>query len=257
MAESNEQLAERIQAGETGLMGSLWEQLERFFHRRTGQFYRQHEAACRYAGVEPEDLLQSCFIALHKAVQDYKAESGYKLTTYLHRHMQGAFAEVCGYRSSKRDPLSASDSLDAPLSEEDATTWGDHVPDPAGEEEYRQAEEQSYKEALRRDLESCLDCLPDNHKKTLQGRYWKNKTYQEIAEDIGVNRSRARTLELDAIRALRRGKPLAILRQYEGRLRCGAWMGTGLQAFRDRQASSVEMATERAERLITHDVTQL
>ena len=96
MAESNEQLAERIQAGETGLMGSLWEQLERFFHRRTGQFYRQHEAACRYAGVEPEDLLQSCFIALHKAVQDYKAESGYKLTTYLHRHMQGLSRRSAG-----------------------------------------------------------------------------------------------------------------------------------------------------------------
>lgn len=105
--DTNEQIAARKE------IALLWERLEHFFRQQSGRFYRRHEIACQYAGIEPDDLLQSCFIALYRAVQDYTPESGYKLTTYIHRHLQTAFAECCGYRTSKRDPLSQSDSLDA------------------------------------------------------------------------------------------------------------------------------------------------
>ncbi len=248
--DTNEQLTEQIQAGADGLMGKLWEQLQGFFIKQSGNFYRRHEIACRYAGVEPEDLLQSCFIALYRAVQDYDPGSGYKLTTYLHRHMRNAFAEVCGYRTSKRDPLQLCESLDLPASEEDETTRGEKIPDPAGEETYRQIEEESRRKALRRDLDRCLDSLPEKHKRAIQARYWENKTYQKIGEEMGVNLSYPRALEFDGIRALRRGKSLAILRKYNERL-CGyAWRNTGLAAWRNYGASSVERAAEKAEQVL-------
>lgn len=240
--DTNEQIAARKE------MVLLWERLEHFFRQQSGRFYRRHETACQYAGIEPDDLLQSCFIALYRAVQDYTPESGYKLTTYIHRHLQTAFAECCGYRTSKRDPLSQSDSLDVPVSEEDETTKGERIPDPAGEEEYSHIEEQGRQEALGRDLRQCLDLLPEQNKKAIEARYWGHKTYREIGEALGVNPSCSRVLEADGLRALRRGVPFTILREYNERLCTYAWRGAGLTAWRNCQSSSVERAAEKAER---------
>lgn len=105
--DTNEQIAIRIRTGDRAEIAHLWERLERFFRQQSGRVYRRHETACRYAGIEPDDLLQSCLIALYRAVQDYDPESGYKLTTYIHRHLMTAFAECCGYRqaSATRSPV--------------------------------------------------------------------------------------------------------------------------------------------------------
>ena len=246
--DTNEQIAIRIRAGDRTEIAHLWERLERFFRQQSGRFYRRHETACRYAGIEPDDLLQSCFIALYRAVQDYNPESGYKLTTYIHRHLQTAFAECCGYRTSKRDPLSRCDSLDAPISEGDETTKGERIPDLASEEEYHRIEEQSLQEAMRRDLRQCLDLLPVQNKKAIEARYWGNKTYREIGEALGITPARSRILEANGLRALR-------LRN--ARLSVYAWRSTGLNAWRNCRSSSVERAAEKADQVLRlHTETQ-
>ena len=69
---NNEDLAVKIQGGERELLPQLWEQVERFVRQ---QAYRR---TCMGA-VDHEDLYQSGFLAVVKAVGSYDPGHGMKL----------------------------------------------------------------------------------------------------------------------------------------------------------------------------------
>ena len=69
----------------------------------------------------------------------------------------------------------------------------------------------------------------------LECRYWKNLTFQEIAERRGVSRSRASTMERNGLYTLRRRRGQKLAHFYDFNYRAG----TGLGTFR-RTGTSVQ-----------------
>lgn len=112
---SNEELATIIQAGERAQVLTLWEQVRRFAYRQSRRWYL---ALGSRAGMELEDFQQAAFLALLDALEGWDAGAGSFLTWYGLR-LKSAFAEATGQRTqkTKRDPLQAAISLDAPLTD--------------------------------------------------------------------------------------------------------------------------------------------
>ena len=88
--------------------------------------------ANRYAdkvpGAEDDDLYQTGFLAMLRAVDRY--EEPHSFLSGLVFALKREYAELGGYLTSKRDPLIAAVSLDAPLSDEDDSTLQDLLADP-------------------------------------------------------------------------------------------------------------------------------
>ena len=133
---SNEELVERVQAGERGTLHVLWAQVERFVAR---QARMRLILSGGLGGVEFEDLYNSGYIALVAAADTYDPTVGCSFIGWLSLNLKTAFAEAGGYRSRKQalDPLHWAGSLDAPLGNdaEDGTVI-DIQEDPAATQDF-------------------------------------------------------------------------------------------------------------------------
>lgn len=83
---TNEQLAWNVQNGNRAALTELWGAVRPLLFSLAWKFYqKQGKERCSSHGVTLEDLQQEAFFALCDAVQAYKPEKGYQLTTYLSR----------------------------------------------------------------------------------------------------------------------------------------------------------------------------
>jgi DNA-directed RNA polymerase specialized sigma subunit len=119
---TNEELAQRIQAGEHNLMAALWEQNTGIITLSALSLYNQYRERCASAGVELDDIIQISYFALCDAVQAYKPDRGYKLTSYYRYPLKNHFMALIGVRKSKRDALNQGDSLNRPITGDDDIT---------------------------------------------------------------------------------------------------------------------------------------
>ena len=114
---TNEELALQIQSGDRTLIPQLWAQVERFIRKMANRY------ADKVPGAEADDLYQTGFLAMLRAVDRY--EEPHSFLSGLVFALKREYAELGGYLTSKRDPLIAAVSLDAPLSDEDDSTLQD------------------------------------------------------------------------------------------------------------------------------------
>ena len=95
-------------------------------------------------------------------------------------------------------------SLDAPVSDDDSTEFGESV----GDEEARTPFELLRDKDLRNEVDSLLKDLDDREKKIISQRFGlgggTRKTLQEVGNKLGVSRERIRQLENIALVKLRR-----------------------------------------------------
>ena len=151
---TNEEIAVRIQAGETELLPVLWEQVERFVSQMAGK------AAWAAGHVTSFDDLRQCgYLALVDAVKGYSEDKG-KFLTWFGFFLKTAFAEEAGYRTQhqRRDPLRWSASLDAPIPGAEDLLLSDMVPDPA--DSIGDVEEAVWREELHTAMTEALCTLP-------------------------------------------------------------------------------------------------
>ena len=250
---TNEAFAVAAREGRAG-MGELWDRVQAFVRQHAARYWRQNAGLCSGAGVEFDDLFQAGFLALCDAVEGFDPAAGKAFVGYLDYHLRRHFRAACGIRTSKRDPLLTAARLDKPVSEEtDAATLGDLTPDPRAEEERERIEEAVYIHQLSLALEQALGTLEERQREAVRRRYGLGglggrETLDRIAADWGVTRERVRQAEQKALRGLRRGKSARLLRPFaEEVMERYAWRGTGLTAWRESGASSVERALEKAE----------
>ena len=112
---TNEQLAWNIQNGNRAALTELWGAVRPLLFSLAWKFYtRQGKERCAQRGVTLEDLQQETFFALCDAVQAYKPEKGYQLTTYLSRATENRFRACMGIQS-KADALNHADRLERPI----------------------------------------------------------------------------------------------------------------------------------------------
>ena len=231
---TNEELVALIQAGERDRLPELWDQVERFVARQANRLLITMGDRAAAHGLEFNDLYNSGYVALVAAADSYGPEAGALFITWFAMHLKTAFAETGGWRTSKRDPLTKSTSLDAPINvgDEEADALGDFIPDPAAAQAFQDVEERLYREQLHAALERALDTLEADEEAVIRARYYQGRTLEEIGPQ-------ARTLESHALVKLRKPRVRRELEQYIER-RTPYYMTVGVQTFQNTGESAVE-----------------
>lgn len=242
---TNEEIAVRIQAGETELLPVLWEQVERFVSQMAGK------AAWAAGHVTSFDDLRQCgYLALVDAVKGYSEDKG-KFLTWFGFFLKTAFAEEAGYRTQhqRRDPLRWSASLDAPIPGAEDLLLSDMVPDPA--DSIGDVEEAVWREELHTAMTEALCTLPPECRDMLHRLYYQGQTLTAAGRETGRTLEGARQVEKKALRQLRRPQTARKLRPFaypDGDIYAAGLRGTGLSVFRRSGESSVERAVFWMER---------
>ena len=107
------------------------------------------------------------------------------------------------------------------------------------------------REQLHRAMTKALDTLEATQRDTIRRRHWNRESLDTIADSQGVSREKVRQNEQKALRKLRQGSCVRLMRPYIEEMRAGyAWRGTGWTTFKQTGVSSVERAAEKTETLI-------
>ena len=98
-------------------------------------------------------------------------------------------------------------------------------------------------------LESCLDTLKPQEADTIRGRFYHGEKLKEIAKRQGCTLQYVRVQESNALRGLQRGANLRKLKAWREDIIAQYAYKTGFGMFRQMGASSVELTTEKLDKL--------
>lgn len=235
---SNEELAERIQAGEKELVLQLWENVRNFVARMAINWSR----GGRY---ETDDLIQCGFIAMVEAAEIYDPSGGASFIHFLAIYLKKHFRTGNGFRRRNQpDPLEDCVSLDEPLDDErDASTRLEITPDPR--DLIEETEKRIWCEQLRDAVAEALGKLPEAERELLTGTFYRGETRAELAEKTGRTISQVQTGISHGLRTLRKNKALE---QYVD-FRTPFYMQVGVNEFLVTRTSAVEKTVQYREQL--------
>ena len=167
LGEQANKIAVSVQSGDGDIL-TLWGMCRRYAMQQAARWLRAFESG----GVELDDLEQSAFIGLLKAVQTWKPKSGAFSNRYTIQ-LKAVFVEAYGMRTkrTREDPLNKFHlSLDTPLDEnEDGSfTIADVLPDEAAEEAFEDVEQRDFQQAVQ----AALAQLPDAQREAIIGEFW-------------------------------------------------------------------------------------
>lgn len=214
---TNEELVERIHAGESDCMAILWEQVERLVYWKARRVAVAIDESGISTGIEYDDLCQCGFFALASAVASYRPEYG-AFSTVLMLHLKTAFAEATGFRTMRqmRDPLRLAGRLDEPVGKDKKHRLFEVFPDPAAEAMIAAVSEHEIQEQRREAVRAAVAGLPDLERAVLDCRYFQDMDVPETATALGITEKDARKLESNALRYLRHPDRSRKLREFWG-----------------------------------------
>lgn len=186
---SNEELANLVKGGERDKIVDLWQQVRRMALKEAGRW-----ATYRSNGVEMEDLEQSAFIALMRAVDTYDPLAGARFSTWYCPIARDEFRRAAGRRTEKQrcDPLQSAASLDIPVGEnEDSTTLGELVPDPGAAAAMADVDRREDLRRLHAALEAAIASLPPDLQAAIRGRYYRGEVVNANAHNRAMRMLRA------------------------------------------------------------------
>lgn len=240
---TNEQLTLDIQNGNRAALSQLWEAVRPLLFSLAWKFYtRQGKERCAQRGVTLEDLQQESFFALCNAVQAYKPEKGYQLTTYLHYATENRFKACMGIQG-KADALNHADRLERPIpGDEEQREQGETLPDEQAERELLNVDEKAEQAHFHNVLEQALGELSVVQSAVVRHRFTQQHTRQQTAEALHITPQDVRREEARALQLLR-GKP-SVLCLREEVLETAAYHGTGWFSWYFEQGSVEERLVE-------------
>ena len=168
LGEQANKIAVSVQSGDGDVL-ALWGMCRRYAMQQATRWLRAFESS---GGVELDDLEQSAFIGLLRAVQTWKPESG-AFSTWYTIQLKAVFVEAYGMRTkrTREDPLNKYHlSLDTPLDEnEDGSfTIADIIPDERAEAEFEDVEQRDFQQTVQ----AALAQLPDAQREAIIGEFW-------------------------------------------------------------------------------------
>ena len=168
LGEQTNKIAVSVQSGDGDVL-ALWGMCRRYAMQQATRWLRAVESS---GGVELDDLEQSAFIGLLRAVQTWKPESG-AFSTWYTIQLKAVFVETYGMRTkrTREDPLNKSHlSLDTPLDEDEdgSFTIADILPDERAEAEFEDIEHRDFQQAVQ----AALAQLPDAQREAIIGEFW-------------------------------------------------------------------------------------
>jgi len=202
---TNEELVLMVQGGDSEALLMLWHQVERLVISQARRW-------AGFGGTTTEDLCQSGFIALLRAVDTYDPGKA-KFSTYLFPILQTEFAITTGQRTTRtqRDLLHSAISLDTPLTDDDDdANFGDIIPDPAAETAFLAVEHDDLHNALK----AALNTLQPEERNVIYARYFQDHTQAEIAAAEGISRNAVCQREQKAMMRLRHPSRSKMLMAY-------------------------------------------
>lgn len=196
LGEQANKIAVSVQSGDGDIL-ALWGMCRRYAMQQATRWHRAFESS---GGVELDDLEQSAFIGLLKAVQTWKPESG-AFSTWYTIQLRAVFVEAYGMRTkrTREDPLNKFHlSLDTPLDEnEDGNfTIADVLPDEAAKEAFEDIEQRDFQQAVQ----AALAQLPDAQREAIISEFWLGQK-----PDAKTRQAAIRTLRHPKIRSLLAG----------------------------------------------------
>lgn len=269
---TNEELVAKIQAGERDLLPVLWEQVRRFVAKIARRW--ANAAINKGICIEVDDYIQSGYLALDEAVDKYNTAEATEiiqeqdgddevteckssfinfLSFYLKKYFLQLSADASGWSrgayQSKKVPFVT--SLNAPLApgDDESGELEDFIPDPS--DGYADTEEQIYHQQLHDKLEEALDTLEPDARRTVELRYYEDKTLEQVADVMGISRERVRQREAQALTRLRRPE---ISRELENfiDLRTNYYLHIGVASFNTTGMSSVDRIVELRDEMMRH-----
>ena len=240
---TNEQLALNVQNGNRAALAELWGAVRPLLLSMAWKFYtRQGKERCSSHGITLEDLQQETFFALFNAVQAYKPEKGYQLTTYLNYATENRFKACMGIQG-KLDALNHADRLERPIpGDEEGREQGDVIPDEKAEAALFAVDDRQEQEHFHNVLEQALGELSVVQGAVLRHRFTRKHTRKETAEALHIIAEAVRREEARALQLLR-GKPVVLCLREEV-LETAAYHGTGWFSWYFERGSVEERLVE-------------
>lgn len=198
---TNEELAALIRQGRTEFMAELWEQVRRLIMKMIFQLLRKRPLP---AWADKEDAVQCGFFALIKAVEAYRPEDGFLLTSYLSYCVRNALnSELWGRKKEV-----AATSYNQPAGgEESETELLELIEDDSAPLAFEEVELTDVQQAV---IEA-MAALPDDMREMIRLKYYDGLTVVQAAGKMGLKDSQARALEAKAVRELRKDQKLRAL----------------------------------------------
>lgn len=208
---TNEELAERIKAGERDLLPLLWQMNKRSIYLLAVKY---RGVISQHAFVDLEDFIQCGYFALLEAVEAYDAARGWKLSAYLpFKYKKQVYAMFGNVRDgdARIFPLAPS-SLNVPIENKDGHET--EVIDLLEDEKAGRLEEDCEKEELRQIVRAAVDKLPERERFTIREVYFAGKLKTQLVDGRHFkNQFEVTRAEDRAFRFLRRDQALQALRR--------------------------------------------
>ena len=238
---TNEELVELIQAGDKGLMESLWHKNRGLIAEHARKYYDGGRA-----DYDIEDLKQAGYLGLCEAVRTYQPERGAVFATFLSYSLRRHMRSVIGIRASKRDAALHAFSLDVSLDSDNDTTLAGFLP--AEDDTEGEVVEKGYKEYLRAVVRrAVVDMKKPAEREVIEEVYFNRQTKERFAEARGITIAWVNALLHSAYKSLRRNPQIQELAaEY---FACEIYyIPTGATSYQSSGVSSVEIGAYRMER---------
>lgn len=239
---TNEELAERIYAGDTWLYSVLWDNLKRYIYRVCNAYYKRHRERMTACGVTLEDMEQEAYFTLYDAVEAYHTTGKrYKVITCLKYPLLNCFNGLAGYSRQRacKEPLNGYRSLYEPIDSEDGALLVEMIPDEAANFE-DDAIGHVDRSAIYADMERILQGRPELVE-LMRERFIQGRQVRDIAAQRDTTPQAVRAQLDKALRMLRHPSN-GLWQKYGYDIAYASMRHTGLQTFRYTQTSAVEWA---------------
>lgn len=245
---SNEELVSKIQQGDTGAIGALWDNVCLLVRKMAVRFHRATDGR---GGLEVEDLEQVGFLAMVNATETYNPEKEAKFSTWLCIYLRKYFQEASGrlYQTTNgrlmpRDALDTSVSLNLVLGDDEDTELMEITEDPTASLD--SVDDLIWHEQLRKAVSDVMRELPEDQTAVMRCRFWENLTQEEAGRQLGYDAGAVRRAEDKALRTLGQSRYRKKLLPFYD---FSCYSGTGLGAFKNSGASIQERYVMKRERI--------
>lgn len=184
---TNEELAQRIQCGETEFIPELWDSIEPFIQMRAAQFLRAAILTQRVSdpAIDAEDLVQESYFGMLKAVEYFDPRSGYAFLTYLKNPLLKSFYKATGMKRRKIRRF----SMDAPTGDEE-TPLSEVIEDARQQNGFAAVMSRDWQFQAFVTLLEALELFERKEQLFMWRHYFEGCTLTAAAEAVGYDGSR-------------------------------------------------------------------
>ena len=199
---TNEELVERIRNGEQELLIELWKQARRFIAKRAYIFCLHFSGTSK---VDQEDLIQVGYFALLEAIEKYNPEAGSSFIHYFSFYLRNQFRIEAGIKTSRRDALTKSISLDETIKggDNEDLTFADTIKSDAAEAEFDDVIERLKNKQILKSVMECMKKLNPTYRDVLIQIYLKRRKSSEIAKEYSLPHRQISVIHNRALKRLR------------------------------------------------------